>query len=76
MAKAPRFTRRDFEFIADEIAPYLGWGTNVKDIAKVLKRTNPKFNEERFIERATDAWDKRYKEQMEKFDDTIPDRLS
>ena len=48
MRSTPKFTRRDFEFIADEIAPLLGWATGVKEVAQKLKATNPNFDYDRF----------------------------
>lgn len=68
----PRFTRRDFEFIADEVAPLLGWATGVQEIAQKLKQTNPKFDYDKFVDRATKAWEANYLNRQEAIDDDIP----
>ena len=40
----PKFTRRDFEFLADKITPHLHWPTGIEKIADELARTNPRFD--------------------------------
>lgn len=72
MRSTPKFTRRDFEFIADEIAPLLGWATGVKEVAQKLKATNPNFDYDRFVNRATEAWERNHLAQAEDIDDEIP----
>ena len=68
----PRWTQRDFEFIADEIAPFMHWPTNIKELSKKLKRTNPKFDADKFERRAIAAWEERYQESLEELNDEIP----
>jgi|11_taG_2_1085331.scaffolds.fasta_scaffold178035_1 hypothetical protein len=69
----PKFTRRDFVFIADEIAPMLHWPTSIKELAQKLRATNPNFNEDKFVERATEAWEDNYQlHRAEQIDDNIP----
>ena len=43
-----RWTRQDFEFVADEIAPFLHWPTNIKELSQKLKRMNPRFDADKF----------------------------
>jgi len=68
----PRFTRRDYEFIADKIAPHLSWATAIKYVADELKATNRNFNYDKFVERAERAWEENYNLSKESFDDEIP----
>ena len=68
----PKFTGRDYEFIADKIAPYLSWATAIKYVADELKATNRNFNYDKFVERAERAWEENYNLSKENFDDEIP----
>jgi len=68
----PNFTRRDFEFIADYIMPHMSWATGIEQVADELKRTNPRFNRDKFIERATKNWEERYMQGQENLYDDIP----
>ena len=67
-----RWTRQDFEFIADEIAPMLHWPTNIQELSQKLKRMNPRFDAEKFERRAIAAWEERYQESLEELNDEIP----
>lgn len=58
--KTPRMSRQHFEFIADNIAPMLSWPTHIKDMADLLAASNPNFNREKFIARATKCWEDNY----------------
>ena len=66
MAKrsTPRFTRRDFEFLADHITPHLHWPTGIEKIADELARTNPRFNRDKWVNRATNVWEEHAVEQL------------
>jgi hypothetical protein len=66
----PNFTRKDFVFIADEIAPMLPWATHIHDLAQKLKVTNRNFDYDRFVERATKAWEENHI--PKDIDDEIP----
>ncbi len=68
----PNFTRRDFEFIADYIMPHMSWATGIEQVADELKRTNPRFNRDKFVERATKNWEERYMQGQENLYDDIP----
>ncbi len=68
----PRWTRQDFEFIADEIAPFMHWPTNIKELSQKLKRMNPRFDADKFERRAIAAWEERYQESLEELNDEIP----
>ena len=60
MGKLINFQRRHFEFIADEVAPMLGWPTEIDALADVMSMTNKYFNRDKFISRATQAWNDRH----------------
>ena len=60
----PRFTRQDFEFIADEIAPMLSHPSQISTLAATLRVTNKNFNRDRFIDRATQAWEDEHIDRM------------
>lgn len=60
MGKSINFQRRHFEFIADEVAPMLGWPTEIDALADALEMTNDCFNREKFISRATQAWNDKH----------------
>jgi len=62
--------QRHFEYLADNVAPLLGWPTQIKKMADELAETNPRFNREKFIQRATKAWEAA--NPMEPVDDYIP----
>ena len=68
----PNFTRRDFEFIADYIMPHMSWATGIEQVADELKRTNPRFNRDKFVERATKNWEERYMQGQENLYDDRP----
>ncbi len=50
--------QRHYEFLADNVAPLMGWPTQIHQMADKLASTNPKFNRDKFIKRATAAWEK------------------
>ena len=62
--------QRHFEYLADKVAPLLGWPSQIVEMANILCDTNPRFNKEKFLERATTAWEKA--NPMENIDDEIP----
>ena len=66
-----RLTRQHLEFMADEVAPLLGWATGVNELADKLQKTNPRFNRDKFVERATKNWEQRYKLSLEEIDDDV-----
>lgn len=63
-------TRGHYNFIADTIGPMVAWPSHLHLIADELARTNPRFNREKFIERATKAWEDR--NEIDPIDDHIP----
>ena len=69
----PRWTKQDFEFIADEIAPMMHWPTHIEELADKLKAKNPKSDRDKFVTRATQAWEENYQEcRTEVIHDYIP----
>jgi len=67
---APRMTRAHYQFIADNIGPHLSWPSTLRDIADKLAATNPLFDKEKFIQRATKAWEDAHLDDYE-LDDEI-----
>ena len=53
----PLMQQRHFEYLADKVAPLLPWPTAIVEMADRLADTNPKFNKDKFISRATAAWE-------------------
>jgi len=66
----PLMQQRHFEYLADEVAPLMGWPSQIVDMANRLAKTNPRFNKEKFLKRAVEAWEKA--NPMEAIDDQIP----
>ena len=62
--------QRHFEYIADKVASLLGWPSQINALADILCVTNPRFNREKFLKRATEAWEKA--NPPENYDDEIP----
>ena len=62
------WTKKDFEFIADEIAPMMHWPTHIEELADKLQAMNPDFDRDKFIPRATNAWEENKTELKEHFD--------
>jgi hypothetical protein len=50
-------SRKHYEFLADKIGPLLSWPSSLHDMADVLSYTNDRFDKDKFIERATAAWE-------------------
>lgn len=66
----PKMTPAHFEFIAKELAPYLHWPTAIEEVADKLASTNPRFDRDKFVRRATKAWEDNY--DKPRINDTIP----
>ena len=66
-----RMTRQHFEFIADNIGPHIKWPSEFQSIANKLAASNPKFNKEKFIQRASKACEDNHPEIYEAIDDEI-----
>lgn len=68
-----RMSKQHFDFIADQIGPLLYWPTALHEIADKLAASNPRFDRDKFISRATNAWEKHNKHMLEvPIDDEIP----
>jgi len=52
-----KLTRKHFEFIADELAPLLGWANDVEIMTDALRKTNPNFDADKFKKRALKNWE-------------------
>lgn len=64
-----RLTKQHFEFIADDVAPLLSWVTGIEELADKLESTNPKFDRDKFVRRATQNWEARYQSSLEEIND-------
>jgi hypothetical protein len=69
-----RMSKQHFDFIAEKVGPLVGWPSDLHEIADQLQETNPKFNREKFITRATKAWEIANADRFEikPIDDEIP----
>ena len=68
-----RMSKQHFDFIADQIGPLLHWPTAVHEIADKLAATNPRFDREKFVSRAVNAWEQHHHAMLEDItDDEIP----
>ena len=61
--------QRHFEYIADKVAPLMGWPTQIHELADKLVETNPRFNKQKFLDRAIAAWEAAH---VQELDDEIP----
>jgi len=61
--------QRHFEYIADKVAPLMGWPTQIHELADKLVETNPRFNKQKFLDRAIKAWEVAHP--IEEIDDEI-----
>lgn len=62
--------RRHYEFLADEVAPLMGWPTSIHRMADKLSKTNPNFDRDKFISRAVKNWEDA--NPVEELDDGLP----
>jgi len=67
-SKAPRMSRQHYEFLADTLGHVVSWPSHLHVIADELQKTNPRFDREKFIERATKVWEQNY-EPSETYDE-------
>jgi len=64
-------TRSNYEYLADKVAPLMGWPSQIVKMAEDLAENNPKFQKEKFIVRAVAAWEANNLEDVH-IDDHIP----
>ena len=55
----PKFTKQHFELMADTIAPMMFSPTDIERMADILAHTNHRFDREKFVRRATEAWEEK-----------------
>ena len=67
-----RLSKQHFEFLADEVAPLLSWVTGIEELADKLKKTNPDFDRDKVVRRATKNWEDKYQSSLEEINDDIP----
>jgi hypothetical protein len=63
-------TRSNYEFLADMVAPLMGWPSAIEAMANELQKNNPAFKRDKFIKRAVKAWED--VNPMEELDDYNP----
>jgi hypothetical protein len=63
-------TRKHFEWVADSIAPMVNSPLVIEQIADDLQAMNPRFNRDRFVDRAIKAWERNNLPEV--IDDEIP----
>lgn len=51
-------TRKHFEWVADSVAPMVSSPLVIERIADDLASMNPRFDRDRFIDRAVAAWER------------------
>lgn len=62
--------QRHFEYLADKVAPLMGWPSQIVEMADRLVDTNPRFNKQKFLDRAIKAWEDAHP--MGEVEDEIP----
>ena len=65
-----RMSNKHFDFIADTIGPMVGWPSHLHVLADELAKSNPKFDRDTFLRRATDAWEQ-VNQRIHEVDDEI-----
>lgn len=55
-----KMSKQHFDFIADTVGPMVGWPSHLHDLADKLAASNPRFDREKFLTRATKAWEDNY----------------
>jgi hypothetical protein len=60
-----RMSKQHFDFIADSVGPIVGWPSALHDLADKLAESNPRFNKDKFLQRATNAWENTHKHIVE-----------
>jgi len=66
----PRMTRAHYEFIADTIGPLVAWPSQLHTVADKLAATNSRFDKDKFVRRATKAWEDQH--DIQGINDEIP----
>lgn len=60
-----RMSKQHFDFIADSVGPIVGWPSALHELADKLSESNARFDKEKFLKRATDAWAKANEHKVE-----------
>jgi hypothetical protein len=60
-----KMSKQHFDFIADTVGPMVGWPSHLQTLADELAKSNPRFNREKFISRATNAWEQAHQHIVE-----------
>lgn len=70
MHTAPQMSKRHYEYLADLFGSVVPWPTHLHTVADHLEQTNPRFDREKFISRATKKWEESY--EPDQLGDEIP----
>ena len=62
--------KQQLDFVADMLGRSVSWPSHLHVFADELEQTNPRFNRDKFIQRATKAWENQY--HAGEIDDDIP----
>jgi len=62
--------KKQLEFIADMLGRSVSWPSHLHVFADELEQTNPRFKRDKFIQRATKAWEEQ--QPLVEIDDDIP----
>lgn len=70
MQTAPRMGRAQLDYLADMFGEMVAWPSSLELVADRLEETNPRFNREKFINRASAKWEESH--DLPELDDEIP----
>lgn len=71
LTAAPKMTRQHYVFIADLIGPMVAWPSHLQTLADELAATNPRFDKDKFIQRAVKAWEANHSQYLQEVEDEI-----
>lgn len=67
MQAAVKMNRAQLDYLADVFGDLVPWPTSLEAVADKLEATNPRFDRDKFIRRATERWESNHP-----FADEIP----
>ena len=67
----PRMTPQHYVFIADMIGPMVAWPSHLQTLANELAATNPRFDKDKFIQRAVKAWEANHSQYLQEVEDEV-----
>ena len=66
----PKMTRAHYQYLSDIFGSVVPWPHSLEGIADELAKTNPRFDRDKFIRRATEQWEKTHA--VDPIEDSIP----